>query len=178
MPLKCAVPRAAGARQRGIEWNNEMILKTREDIEAPIDFVFAQLSDFAAIERSILRRGAEIQRKVDYMPPAVGMAWDTSFQFKGKRRQVEVTLVTFEPPSLMRFEGIGKSLTGDMSVELVALSRGRTRVVLLCALKARNLSARLVLQSLKLAKGNVTKRFEMRVASYAKEVEERYVRHM
>ncbi|WP_281968513.1 SRPBCC family protein [Roseovarius nanhaiticus] len=154
-----------------------MIFTTREDIEAPIDFVFAQLSDFAAIERSILRRGAEIQRKLDHTPPAAGMIWDTSFQMKGKRRQLEVTLVTFEPPAMMRFEGIGKSLTGDLVVELVALSRGRTRVALTCELKAKNLSARLMLQSLKLARGNVTKRFEMRVASYAKELEERYMRN-
>lgn len=154
-----------------------MIFSTREDIEAPIDYVFAQLSDFAAIERSILRRGADIQRKVDRTPPAPGMVWDTSFQLKGKARQMEVTLVDFDPPGMMHFEGAGKAFIGDLLVELVALSRGRTRVALKCELTAQNLSARLVLQSLKLARGNVMKRFEMRVASYAKELEERYMRH-
>ncbi len=151
-----------------------MIFTTREDIEAPIDFVFAQVSDFAALERSILRRGAEVQRKVDRTPPAAGMVWDTSFEFKGKRRQLEVTLASFDPASGMRFDGKGKSLHCDLAIDLVALSRGRTRLVLTAELKPQNLSARLMVQSLKLARGNVTKRFEMRVASYAKDIEEKY----
>lgn len=153
-----------------------MIFSTREDIEAPIDYVFAQVSDFASIERSILRRGAEVQRKVDLDPPAAGMMWDTAFDLKGKRRQMEVTLTTFEPPSTMRFKGVSKNLLGDLVVELVALSRGRTRVALTCELTPQTLAARLMLQSLKLARGNVSRRFEMRVASYAKEMEDKYAR--
>jgi hypothetical protein len=153
-----------------------MIFTTREDIEAPIDFVFAQVSDFAVLERSILRRGAEVQRKVDRTPPAAGMIWDTSFDLRGRQRQLEVTLTAYEPPSGMRFEGVAKSLNCDLVVELVALSRGRTRLALTSELKPQNLSARLMVQSLKLARGNVTKRFEMRVASYAKELEDRYMR--
>ncbi|MFD0859008.1 SRPBCC family protein [Roseovarius aquimarinus] len=153
-----------------------MHFSTREDIEAPIDYVFAQISDFASIERSILRRGAEVQRRVDRTPPAEGMMWDTSFDLKGKRRQVEVTLTSFEPPSMMTFKGESKNISGDVVIELVALSRGRTRLAMTCDLTPRTLTARLMLQSLKLAKGNVSRRFEMRVASYAKEMEDRYKR--
>ncbi|MEI4260746.1 SRPBCC family protein [Roseovarius sp. D0-M9] len=151
-----------------------MIFTSREDIEAPIDFVFAQVANFAALERSILRRGAEVQRKVDRTSAAAGMMWETSFDFKGKRRQMEVTLVSFDPPSSMSFEGKGKALNCDFSVDLVALSRGRTRLSLVAEIKPQNLTARLMIQSLKLARGNVTKRFEMRVASYAKDIEDRY----
>ncbi|WP_324753816.1 SRPBCC family protein [Roseovarius sp. Pro17] len=153
-----------------------MIFTTREDIEAPIDFVFAQISDFAGLERSILRRGAEVQRKVDRIPHAAGMVWDAAFDLRGKRREMEVTLVTFESPSAMCFEAASKSLNGDLSVDLVALSRGRTRLSMSGELKPQNLSARLLVQSLKLARGNMSKRFEMRVASYAKDIEDKYTR--
>ncbi len=153
-----------------------MIFNTREDIEAPIDFVFAQISDFASLERMILRRGAEVQRRVDRTPHAAGMVWDAAFDLRGKRRQSEVTLVRFEPPAAMRFEAVSKSLNADLTVELVALSRGRTRLGMIGELKPQNLTARLMVQSLKLARGNVAKRFEMRVASYAKDLEDKYLR--
>lgn len=153
-----------------------MHFEAREDIEAPIDYVFSQVSDFAALERSLLRRGAEVQRVADQTPPAPGIAWDTAFDMRGKRRQMQLELTGYEPPSAMQFVATSKSIDADLTVELVALSRGRTRMALAAELKPRNLSARLMLQSLKLARTNVTKRFEMRVASFAKDLEDRYMR--
>jgi len=37
-----------------------MKFAAREDIEAPIEYVFSQISDFPALERSALRRGADV----------------------------------------------------------------------------------------------------------------------
>jgi hypothetical protein len=105
------------------------------------------------------------------------MVWDASFDMRGKLRQVEMTLVRFEPPAVMRFEAVSKALVGDLLVELVALSRARTRLALTGELKPQTLSARLMVQSLKLTRGNVSKRFEMRVASYAKDLEDKYTPH-
>lgn len=153
-----------------------MIFSTREDIEAPIDFVFAQVSDFAGLERSILRRGGEVQRTVDRTPPAVGMAWSGAFDYRGKTRQMALELVAYEPPSSMRFDATSASLDSDLVLDLVALSRGRTRLALSAELKPRNLSARLMVQSLKLARTNVTRRFEMRVAAFARDMEDKYMR--
>jgi hypothetical protein len=67
-------------------------------------------------------------------------------------------------------------LGGNMVVDLMALSRSRTRLVLDIELKPENLSARLLVQSLKLARGNLTKRFRLRAAEYAIDVEDRYKR--
>jgi len=153
-----------------------MIFKASEDIEAPIDFVFAQVSDFAAIERLIARRGAEVRRREGRNPPATGAIWDAAFDLKGRRRQMEVTLTAFDPPGGMRFEGVSKLLRCDLVVELVALARGRTRLALTCELTPQTMSARLMIQSLKLARGNITRKFEMRVASYANDMEEKYLR--
>ena len=53
-----------------------MKLATREDIDAPIEAVFEQLSDFDGFERAALRRGAEVRahRRADRHVGA-GMAW-------------------------------------------------------------------------------------------------------
>ncbi|PVA11159.1 hypothetical protein DC366_05215 [Pelagivirga sediminicola] len=153
-----------------------MKFEAREDIEAPIDYVFSQVSDFAALERSLLRRGADIQRTADVTPPAAGIVWDTAFDMRGKRRQMQLELTGYEPPSMMQFKASSKSLNSDFVVELVALSRGRTRLSLAAELKPQNLSARLMVQSLKLARTNVARRFDMRVATFAQELEDRYMR--
>ncbi len=153
-----------------------MKFEAREDLEAPIDYVFSQVSDFAALERSLLRRGADVQRTTDKNPAASGITWDTAFDMRGKRRQMQLELTSYEPPALMRFAATSKSLDCNVEVELVALSRGRTRMVLAAELKPRTMSARLMVQSLKLARTNVTKRFEMRLAIFARDMEDRYKR--
>ena len=63
-----------------------------------------------------------------------------------------------------------------MTTELVALSKNRTRIMLSFHIKPLNLSARLLVQSLKLAKTSLTKKFKLRAAEYAKTLEERHQR--
>jgi len=60
-----------------------------------------------------------------------------------------------------------------MRVDLVALSRARTRLSVGLDVTPRTLAGRLMIQSMKLAKGNLSKRFRLRVADYAMDVEER-----
>lgn len=153
-----------------------MKFSTREDIEAPIDHVFARMSDFAAFERLIVRRGGEVARTEDRTPPAAGMAWDTAFDLRGKRRQMAIELTRFQPPSELCMAATSRTLTGELELDLTALSRARTRIRLSLDLKPLNLSGRLMLQSLKLARGNISRRFEMRVASHAREIEDGYLR--
>lgn len=153
-----------------------MEFSTKEDIEAPIDAVFEMLCDFDGYERSAMRRGAEVQRVDTLRQPGVGMAWDAAFAMRGKQRQVNIEMTTFERPNEMVMVTRSVGLTGDMKIELMSLSRNRTRVMVVLSLEPHNLSARLLVQSLKLARSSLTKRYKMRVAEYAKSMEERYQR--
>lgn len=56
-----------------------MKFSTREDIDLPIDQVFAQVSDLDQFERAALRRGVKIRRMDDSAQPKVGMAWEMDF---------------------------------------------------------------------------------------------------
>lgn len=153
-----------------------MKFSAREDIEAPIDFVFEQVTDFQAFERSALRRGAEVQR-VDALPePGVGMAWDASFKLRGKMREVKMELTDIDPPNGLTLSSRSKTMGGDMVVDLVALSRARTRLNVALQLRPMNLASRLLVQSLRLARSNLTTRFQTRTAEFARELEDRFVR--
>jgi uncharacterized protein YndB with AHSA1/START domain len=151
-----------------------MILTAQEDIEAPIDRVFAELSDFDGIERQAMRRGVQVQRRgsVD-APVAAGTAWEVGFTFRGKTRDAVITLTDCIPSEKLVFDTVSGGLEAQAVVDCVALSRGRTRISLHSELIPKTLSARLLVQSLKLAKGGVEKRFRRRMAGFAKDLETR-----
>lgn len=154
-----------------------MEFSTREDIEAPLDRVFAQATDFDQIERQAMRRGAEVRRlSGDHAAPAVGMGWLASFRFRGKAREAEVTLVEYDPPNRMVYQTVIGGLEILSTIDFVALSRSRTRVGVKIELLPRTLSARLMVQSLKLAKGTIDKRFRVKMAEYATHLEDRLKR--
>ncbi|WP_317055917.1 SRPBCC family protein [Roseovarius rhodophyticola] len=146
----------------------------REDIEAPIEYVFSQISDFPALERSAMRRGAEVQRVDNLGQNGIGMAWDTSFMLRGKRRDMHLEMTDYDEPNCLAIESNSANLAGYMMIDLVALSRRRTRLTVEVSVKPKTLTARLLLQSLKLARTNMTRRFALRVAEYAKDVEDRF----
>lgn len=146
----------------------------QEDVEAPIDFVFEQVTDFAAIERSALRRGAEVQRIDDLDETRPGMKWDAAFDLRGKRREMKLELTELDRPNGLVVASRSPNMAGEMALDLVALSRSRTRINVEIDMTPKTLAAKLLVQSMKLAKSNLTKRFKLRVAGYAKDLEDRY----
>lgn len=151
-----------------------MKLSTREDIEAPLDVVFADFADTEAWERAVLRRGAEIVR-VDRLPAfGPGMAWVVTFDYRGKSRKVTVKLTEAEAPNALGFQFSAANLEGTFALEFLALSARRTRVTFAAEVKPKTLAARLLLQSVKLAKGKVDRKFQTRIAQMCNEIEERH----
>ena len=148
-----------------------MKFSTREDIEVPIDAVFAALSDFNSFERRAMRRGADVQRTDQLAQPGVGMAWDISFKYRGKKRSLAPEVVKFDRPSAMAIVSVTGGLEIVLDIDLVDLSPARTRMAVGLELKPGSLSARLLVQSLKLAKANLTKRFKGAIAEYAAGIE-------
>ncbi|NIZ60930.1 hypothetical protein DL239_08075 [Sedimentitalea sp. CY04] len=149
---------------------------SKEDIEAPIAEVFSVLSEFEGFERSAIRRGVEVHRIGDVAAPSSGLAWDVTFSFRGKSRDMHLVLTEYDPVTGMHLSADGGGVEGGLNVELLALSPGRTRMVVTLDLSPKTLSGRLLVQSLKLAKSKLTKRFKKRVAEFAKLTEERLSR--
>ncbi|SLN47663.1 Polyketide cyclase / dehydrase and lipid transport [Aquimixticola soesokkakensis] len=151
-----------------------MKFSTRQDIEAPIDYVFGQITDFSAFERQALRRGIRVKRKQDTLVAAVGLAWSIRASFRGAVREVETEVATYDPPNAFSLTFHSAGLSGVLEVDVVALSRTSTRVTVGLDVRPQTLSARLLLQSVKLAKSSVQKRFDTRISDLAATVEERY----
>ncbi|MDG1863250.1 MAG: SRPBCC family protein [Yoonia sp.] len=151
-----------------------MKFSTKEDIEAPIDYVFARVTDFNGFERQALRRGADIKRIDEGVQPTVGAAWQVAFKFRGKDRKMKATIAQMDVPTVLQIDTAANGITGESLIELVALSRNRTRLSVTMDLSPHSLTARLLLQSLKLAKNNLTRKFKMRITDFAEDVETSY----
>lgn len=153
-----------------------MQFSSKEDIEAPIDTVFRMLSEFETFERMAIRRGVEVQRNGALTPVAVGMAWDVGFMLRGKKRDLRLELTEYQPPNGMRLDAHSQGLETVVLIDLVALSPRRTRMSIKVDSTPKTLSARLLLQSMRLAKKNLNKKFKLRIADFAKDMEERHTR--
>ena len=151
-----------------------MRFASKQDIEAPIDAVFKILSDFDSWERAIMRRGVEVDRKDKLPQTGPGMRWRARFDYRGKRRDLEAELVQIESPTLMRFATVSQALEGVISIELLELGAKRTRLHTAIDVTPRSLTARLFLQSLRLARAKLDRKFDQRVAHLAGDIEMRY----
>lgn len=153
-----------------------MEFTAREDIDVPIEQAFEMVTDFEVFERSALRRGAEVARLDSLTQPGVGAKWNISFEFRGKAREIALEVTEFDRPNEIALHATAQGIQSDIKVELVALSRTRTRLQFWTGLKANTLSARLLLQSLKLARGTLNTRLAKRMKNLRRDMEDRYTR--
>lgn len=151
-----------------------MKLTAKYDIEAPVDFVFAQLSDFNGWERSAMRRGADVSRtdKLRHIGP--GMTWATAFRYRGKDRYATIRLDALTPTSAMALTGMATLVEASATIDLLDLAAKRTRVEVRLDIKPLTLAAKIYVQSLRLARARVERAFAQRVAQLAVEIEERF----
>lgn len=140
-----------------------MNFTTHQDIDAPIDYVFRRVSNFDAYERQALRQGAQVTRVDGQGPVGVGATWDVAFTYRNKDRKLRATVIEIDGPTTLAVETLATGLASVTRVTLVALSTQTTRINVTIDLTAKSLSARLLLQSLKLAKSNLNRRFAKRI---------------
>ncbi len=152
----------------------QMKFSTREDVEAPIDHVWAQVSDFAGFERQAMRRGAQIARTDTLGKPGLGSEWLVDLTFRGKPRRIEAQVVEYDAPHAVVLDSRTGGVEGTIRAELVELSPRRTRLSVSLDLKPVNISGRLLIQSLKFARSNLNRRFSVRVAGFAQGLEGEY----
>lgn len=150
-----------------------MKFSTRKDIGAPQDFVFDQFADFPSFERAAMRRGVRLNR-LDALPaPAAGMSWDAAFHLRGKERQVVVDVRRFERASALEYSGTSSSFEMALVLSLLAVAPGRTRLQVHFDVKPRTLAARLLVQSAKIGRKALDRKFDERVAKFGAEIERR-----
>jgi hypothetical protein len=153
-----------------------MKFSTKEDLEIGINEVFVMLSDFESFERMFMRHGVDVVRDDQMSEVDVGAKWKAKAEFRGRMRDFAVELIDFDRPNCMQFNSESGGMAARFTVELVALSRNRTRMRVELDVKPKTLPARLLMQSARLARNTLNRRYKTRVANFAEDMEDRYVR--
>lgn len=148
-----------------------MKFRVSDDVEAPIDWVWEGFTDFGAIEADIRARDADLSRVGDWKEAALGVAWRGSVPVRGKVRAIDARIATFVPGEHLQVESQIGGMTCSYDVAFSALSEEITRVAITLELKASTLSARLLLQTLKIARRKVIQRLEAAVVRQGTAVE-------
>src|SRR3989338_1362054 len=107
-----------------------MKFSTKQDIEAPLVFVHQTLTDFGMWERAAMRRWAEVNRTDTLRQPAAGMAWASKFNYRGKERNIAVTLTEWDAPLHLAFAGHATTIEALARIELLEMSAKRTRLLI------------------------------------------------
>lgn len=149
-----------------------MKLITSEEIAAPLEDVWAVLADLDGLEREAVSKGVTLQRLGRPGAPS----WAVEFTFRDRLRQAEVRQIRVLAPELMQFDMTGKSAEAEVRLELLPLSPAQCRLTVTTQLRARSLAARVFVQSLKLARGTLTRRYQARIRRLAVALGERAAR--
>lgn len=153
-----------------------MQFKTAEDIDAPIDVVWRHFTEFSGFEAEVQGRGAELTRVGNWKTAQEGVEWRGAVTIRGKRRAVssKVTKLVEQDVCVIESRIGGMDCTYEMS--FVALSPEVTRSALVLQLSASSLTARLLLQTLKLARVKVMQRMQGILARQGNAIEAEYRR--
>jgi hypothetical protein len=145
----------------------------KTDIEANLNDTFTAFADFETFERQVLRSGAKIARTDDLTENGPGMMWDVVLEFRNKERKIKVELVDYDSPNLLEFEGSADGFDAIILVELSPLSSRQTRANISFNLQANTLAAKLMLQTARLTKSTLNKRFSRRLHRFGRDLEQR-----
>ena len=99
-----------------------------------------------------------------------GMSWEIDFKFRAVSTNFsQVQALKLQQSMLISNESDG--LSGDVVVNVVALAPKRARLMLSVELKPKNLSARLLLHSMRFAKNSLDRKFKARIRDLAIKIE-------
>ncbi|MDG4647114.1 hypothetical protein P6F26_01540 [Roseibacterium sp. SDUM158017] len=137
-----------------------MKFKVAEDVEAPLSWTWAGFTDFSAVEADIRARDADLERVDGWQVARPGAAWRGSVPVQGRAQPIEARITTFAPEEAIVIESRVGGMACTYEMTLAPLPDGMTRVSIVLELRASTMSARLMLQTLKLARRRAMRRIE------------------
>ncbi|MDQ1899651.1 hypothetical protein RAH32_04235 [Paracoccus sp. WLY502] len=143
-----------------------MKFSTRFDSDQPSAELFGIISDFSRSERSLRARGAQVRRIDPAQDPGTGLGWIIDFNWRGQGRKVRLDVTRFDRPSHITLDGHSDQFDLSINMTVVALSRVKSRLLFETEIRPRTMRARLLLQTAKLGKSQLGRKYDQRIADF------------
>ena len=117
------------------------------------------------------RCGVSVARMDELTEIGPGMAREIDFKFRGRGRKLFSQAQELKPQQSMVISNELDGVSGDMVVNVMAVAPKRTRLMLSVELKPKNLSAWLLLQSMRFAKESLGGKRKARIRNLATNIE-------
>ncbi|MBS0563498.1 MAG: SRPBCC family protein [Proteobacteria bacterium] len=144
-----------------------MRLVESADIEAAAPDVFGALTDLGYFERLSLRHGVSLERLDGQGSLRPGAEWQIEFPFRGRLREATSRIEELDHPRRMVLCGRSSGFEYRAILSLTALSRQSTRLWADLEVRPKSLTARVLLQTLKLGRSRLRGRYAARLAAFA-----------
>ena len=99
-----------------------------------------------------------------------GMAWVIDFKFRGRARKLSCSVTEVQAPERLCLFNESDGLTGDVVISVLTLAPNRSRLLVSVEMKPKNFSARLLLQSMRFAKGSLDRKFKFWLCDWAAKI--------
>ena len=153
-----------------------MKFKVSEDVDAPQEMVWARFTDFSGFEEDARGRGAILNRVGNWTQTVQGVEWRGEVTVRGKSRPITAKVTQLVPQELCVVDSRIGGMNCHQEIIFVPLSTTVTRVALMLDLSEDTLTARLLLQTMKLARGRVLQKLQGVLARQGNAVEAAYRR--
>lgn len=150
----------------------KLVLKSSQDMDMPIAAAFAQATDFAYFERRAMRSGIEVHRHGE-AEGLVGQAWTVRGELRGRMRLISVEVVEAEAPALLRLLSSTGQIDFHTECQFIEMGRRRTRLNVAIGLVPQTFAARLMVQSLRLARPRLKRRLDSSLHKVCRHAEKR-----
>lgn len=148
-----------------------MKFSTRIDTNLHAERLFDIVGNFHALERLLIRRGGSVARIDPSNDPDISLGWNIEFEWRGKARRLRLAVTWFDRPDQMMLAGHSETLDLTVVATVVALTRTKSRLISETEIRPRNMKARLMLQTAKLGKAQLDRRYQRLIGDYVQQMQ-------
>ena len=152
-----------------------MRLASKTHVAAPVGFLHGRVTDFDHLEALARSFGATVERQFDG-PPLVGCIWDLVLTIKQHPRQMQTSLADWVPDQELTFDSQMQGLHIETRVTMAAEGAERSRLNIVIDMRPQTLKARVLLQTLRLARHRIEQGFDSRLEGFATDIGKAYRR--